>query len=131
LPPVTIYQARTISALAALLEEPTTPRFPALVLLKEGAEKPRVFLTHGRGDSVIDFFQPIKHIESDLPTYGPQAKGIGGLDEPLERIEDMAEFHVNAIRELHALPLCCLATCLRRSLRQTRAAITPVASMLA
>ena len=100
LPPVTIYQARTISALAALLEQPTPPRFPALVLLKEGAGKPPVFLAHGLGGSVIDFFQPIKHIESDLPIYGLQAKGIEGLDEPLESIEDMAEFHVNAIREL-------------------------------
>src|ERR1700689_2496304 len=100
LPPVTIYQARTISALAALLEQPTTPRFPALVLLKEGAGKPPVSLAHGLGGSVIDFFQPIKHIESDLPIYGLQEKGIEGLDEPLESIEEMAEFHVNAIREL-------------------------------
>ncbi|MGA9542483.1 MAG: phosphopantetheine-binding protein, partial [Candidatus Sulfotelmatobacter sp.] len=38
LPPVTIYQAPTIAALAALLEQPTTPRFPTLVLLKPGAE---------------------------------------------------------------------------------------------
>jgi acetoacetyl-CoA synthetase len=100
LPPVTIYQARTIAALAALLEQPTTPRFPALILLKEGANKPPVFVAHGLGGSVIDFFQPVKHIESDHPIYGLQARGIDGLDEPLERIEDMAEFHLNAIREV-------------------------------
>jgi acetoacetyl-CoA synthetase len=29
-----------------------------------------------------------------------QARGIDGLDEPLHRIEDMAEFHLNAIREV-------------------------------
>jgi acetoacetyl-CoA synthetase len=100
LPPVTIYQARTISALAALLEQPAAPRFPALVLLKEGAKKPPIFLAHGLGGSVIDFFQPVKHIESDHPIYGMQAKGIDGLDEPLERIEDMAEYSLNAIKEL-------------------------------
>ena len=100
LPPVTIYQARTIATLATLLEQPTTPRFPALVLLKEGAKKPPIFLAHGLGGSVIDFFQPVKHIESDHPIYGMQAKGIDGLDEPLESIEDMAEFHLKAIKEL-------------------------------
>src|SRR4029077_10929795 len=73
---------------------------PALVLLKEGAKKPPVFIAHGLGGSVIDFFQPVKHVESDHPIYGMQARGIDGLDDPLERIEDMAEFHLNAIREV-------------------------------
>jgi len=100
LPPVTIYQAPTIAALAALLEQPTTPRFPTLVLLKPGAEKPPVFVAHGLGGSVMDFFQPVKHIETDHPIYGMQARGIDGLDEPLARIEDMAEFYLHAVRNL-------------------------------
>ena len=101
LPPVTIYQARTISALATLLEQPTTPRFPALVPLKEGSKNPPVFIAHGLGGSVIDFFQPLKLIESDHPIYGMQARGIDGLDEPLVSIEEMAAFHLHAIREVH------------------------------
>jgi surfactin synthase thioesterase subunit/acyl carrier protein len=100
LPPVTIYQAPTIAALAALLEQPATPRFPALVLLRPGAKEPPVFIAHGLGGSVIDFFQPVRHIETDHPIYGLQARGIDGLDEPLERIEDMAEFYLHAIKEL-------------------------------
>jgi thioesterase domain-containing protein/acyl carrier protein len=100
LPPVTIYQAPTISALAALLEQPTTPRFPTLVLLKPGAGNPPVFIAHGLGGSVIDFFQPVRHIATDHPLYGMQVRGIDGLDEPLERIEDMAEFYLDAIKKL-------------------------------
>ncbi len=100
LPPVTIYQARTIAALAALLEQPTAPRFPALLELKPGAKNPPIFLAHGLGGSVMDFFQPVRHIESDHPIYGIQSKGIDGLDQPLERIEDMAEFSIDAVREL-------------------------------
>jgi acetoacetyl-CoA synthetase len=98
LPPVTIYQARTIATLASLLEQPTTPRFPTLVLLKDGVKTPPVFIAHGLGGSVMDFFQPIRHLESDHPIYGMQSRGIDGLDEPLDSIEDMAEFHLNAIR---------------------------------
>lgn len=100
LPPVTIYQARTIAALAALLEQPVTPRFPSLVPLKEGAKKPPVFIAHGLGGSVIDFFQPVKHLETDHSIYGMQARGIDGVDEPLDRIEDMASFHIDAIRNV-------------------------------
>ena len=100
LPPVTIYQAPTIAALAALLEQPTTPRFPTLVLLKPGSETPPVFVAHGLGGSVMDFFQPVKHIETDHPIYGMQARGIDGLDEPLTSIEDMADFYLHAIKGL-------------------------------
>src|SRR5271169_1736415 len=42
LPPVMIYQAPTVAALAAVLEQPTTAPFPPLVLLKSGSEKPPV-----------------------------------------------------------------------------------------
>jgi acetoacetyl-CoA synthetase len=100
LPPVMIYQAPTIAALAALLEQPTAPRFPALVQLKAGAQKPPVFIAHGLGGSVMDFFQPVRHIQPDHPIYGMQARGIDGLDDPLESIEDMAQFHLDAIKEL-------------------------------
>ncbi|MGA9072555.1 MAG: alpha/beta fold hydrolase [Candidatus Sulfotelmatobacter sp.] len=100
LPPVMIYEAPTIAALAALLEQTATPRFPALVLLKTGARKPPVFLAHGLGGSVMDFFQPVRYIESDHPIYGMQSRGIDGVDEPLERIEDMAQFYLDAVREL-------------------------------
>jgi acetoacetyl-CoA synthetase len=100
LPPVTIYQAPTIASLAALLEQPTAPRFPTTVLMKAGTKKPPVFLAHGLGGSVIDFFQPVKHIQSERAIYGLQAKGIDGADEPLDSIEEMAQFHLDAIRQL-------------------------------
>lgn len=97
LPPVTIYQARTLVALAALLEQ-ATPKFPALVLLKPGRLNPPIFLAHGLGGSVIDFFQPVRLIEFNHPIYGMQSKGIDGLDEPSKSVEEMAEFYLQAIR---------------------------------
>lgn len=100
LPPVTIYQAPTIAALAALLEQPTTPRFPALVLLKPGVANPPVFIAHGLGGSVMDFFQPVKHIRSDHAIYGLQTRGIDGVDEPLESIEEMAGFYLDAVKKV-------------------------------
>jgi thioesterase domain-containing protein/acyl carrier protein len=100
LPPVTIYHAPTISALAALLQQSLSPRLPSLVLLKSGNSGTPVFAAHGLGGSAMEFFQLVKHIKSPHAIYGMQARGTDGMDEPLERIEDMAQFHLNAIREL-------------------------------
>lgn len=100
LPPVTIYCAPTIAALAAILEEPADLRFPPLVLLKDGSNKPPLFITHGLGGSVIDFFQVVKHIRTAHPIQGMQAKGIDGTEEPFDRIEDMAAFYLEAIRQV-------------------------------
>jgi thioesterase domain-containing protein/aryl carrier-like protein len=100
LPPVMIYQAPTIVALASLLEQDTTPRFPPLILLKAGTAEPPVFITHGLGGSVMDFFQVVKHIRTPNPIHGMQAKGIDGTEEPFDRIEDMAQFCLDAIRQV-------------------------------
>lgn len=98
LPPVVIYQMPTIAALAAALEQPTLPRFAPLVLLKPGTTEPPVFITHGMGGNVMDFFQLVKCIRSRQPIYGMQAKGLDGVEEPFDRIEDMAQFFLNAIK---------------------------------
>jgi thioesterase domain-containing protein len=100
LPPVTIYCAPTITALSALLEQPAELRFPPLVSLKDGSAEPPLFIAHGLGGSVIDFFQVVKHIRTPHAIQGMQARGIGGPEEPFERIEDMAQFHLDAIRQV-------------------------------
>ena len=100
LAPVTIYCAPTIASLAAVLEEPTAPRFPPLLQLKSGTQAPPVFLAHGLGGTAMDFFQLVKHIRTECPIYGIQAKGTDGVDEPFDCIEDLAQFQLDAIREL-------------------------------
>lgn len=100
LSPVTIYQARTIMALAALLEHPTPPKFPPIALLKEGTEKPPVFVAHGLGGTILEFFELVGQIRTSHPIYGLQARGTDGVGEPFERIEDMAQYHLEAIKGL-------------------------------
>ncbi len=102
LPPVLIYTAPTIETLAALLADPASPRIPPLLLMKTGAEQPPVFIAHGLGDTVLELSGLVRKIESRHPIYGMQARGIDGMDEPFTSIEDMAQFHLNAIRRLQA-----------------------------
>jgi thioesterase domain-containing protein len=102
LPPETIYAAPTIAAQAALLEQPATPRCPALVMLKPGTEEPSVFIAHGLGGSVLEFFHLAKRIQTRHAIYGMQPKGLDGMGQPLASIEDMAVFYIDAIRKLQA-----------------------------
>ena len=98
LPPVMIYNTPTIAALAAELEQPSIPRLPPLVLLRKGSAEPPVFIAHGLGGSVIDFYRLLTHIRCDRNVYGMQARGIDGVDEPFATIEEMAQYHLDAIR---------------------------------
>jgi acetoacetyl-CoA synthetase len=100
LPPVMIYHAPTIAALAALLEQPVAPHVPPLVQLKAGTKEPPIFIAHGLGGSVIDFYQVVKHVQTAHAIHGMQAKGIDGAEEPFDCIEDMARYSLDAIREL-------------------------------
>ena len=100
LPPVMIYRAPTISALAALLDQPNTSRVPPLVQLKSGSKQPPVFIAHGLGGSAMDFYQVVKYIQTSRAIHGLQAKGIDGVEEPQDRIEDMARYSLDAVRQL-------------------------------
>jgi len=90
----------TIAALAARLAQESQSRVPPLVLLKAGSETPPIFMAHGLGDTVLGLAQLGANIQTPHPIYGMQARGIDGLEEPNDRIEDMAEFHLEAMRAL-------------------------------
>lgn len=100
LPPVMICQSPTIATLAALLAQPGTPHVPALVPLKAGADEPPIFIGHGMGDTVLGLVRLARQIESSHPVLGLQARGVDGMEAPLDSIEAMAQFHVEAIRQM-------------------------------
>jgi acetoacetyl-CoA synthetase len=99
LPSATIRYAPTIAALADLLGQATLPRFLPFVQLKAGSEKPPILIAPGLGGRV-NFFQLAKHIRTGHPIYGIQSKGTDGMEEPFERVEDMAKFYLGALKEL-------------------------------
>ena len=102
LPAVMIYQTPTIASLLDVLEQTAVPRLPPLVELKPGTQQPPVFIAHGLGGSAMDFFQPIRFLKTDRPVYGMQTRGYEGAEEPHDRIEDMAEYFLRAIREMQS-----------------------------
>lgn len=98
LPPFVIYQAPTISSLAALLARDNPPEFPAHVLLKPGNGGLPIFITHGMGGHLLEFFDLVREIETSRPIYGLQTRGMDGVKEPFARVEEMAAYFLEAIK---------------------------------
>ncbi|MGA7441928.1 MAG: alpha/beta fold hydrolase, partial [Candidatus Sulfotelmatobacter sp.] len=99
LPSATIYHAPTIAALASVLERPTLPQFSPFVQLKAGTQKPPILIAHGL-DGLTSFSRLAKHIRTGHPVYGIQARGVDGMEEPYDRIEDMAQFYLDALGQV-------------------------------
>jgi acetoacetyl-CoA synthetase len=97
--PAMICLAPTVASLIRLLEQPEV-RFPALTQLKPGTDPRPLFITHGFGGSILEFWPLVRYIQSSSPIYGMQAKGLDGMDEPFKTIEEIAQFFVDAIREV-------------------------------
>jgi thioesterase domain-containing protein len=99
LPSATICHAPTIAALTALLEKPTLPCFSPFVPLRAGSRKPPILIAHGVGGRA-SFSELAKHIHAGHAIYGIQARGVDGMEEPFESIEDMAQLYLDALNEL-------------------------------
>lgn len=99
LPTAAICNAPTIAALAELLEQPELPRFSPFVPLKTGTKNPPILIGHGVGGRA-SFSELAKHIRAENSIYGIQAKGVDGMAEPLDRIEDMAEYYLQALPDV-------------------------------
>jgi acetoacetyl-CoA synthetase len=107
LPTATICHAPTIAALAMVLEQPALPSFSPFVKLKDGGKKTPILIAHGLGGRA-SFSELARHIFTEHPIYGIQAKGVDGLEQPLDRIEDMAEFYLEALGRLQPQGSCLL-----------------------
>ena len=66
-----------------------------LVLLKDG-KGPAIVIAHGLAGTV-QVARLAACFQTPHPIYGIQAKGVDGAEEPLDRVEDMASYYVDAI----------------------------------
>ncbi len=99
-PPLALYGAPTPRSLANILTGRTPLRFSNALLMRVGDTPPPFFLLHGIGGSVLEFFDLVQHLNWPQPIYGLQARGTDGLEAPLDTIESMAGYHLEAIRRI-------------------------------
>ncbi len=98
--PVIIFHAPTISALSAVLSNPKQTSLPSLTPLKPGGTGRPLYFVHGCGSTVLELFNVVKYIRSPRPIFGMQARGTDGTAESFDRFEDLAQYHLDAIRRV-------------------------------
>ncbi|HVZ15487.1 MAG TPA: alpha/beta fold hydrolase [Terriglobales bacterium] len=101
LPVTMIYQFRTVASLAEALQQKMQPVFSPLVLIKEGSQRPPLFIVHGFGGNVMELFPVGRQIDYEGPVYAIQARGLDGREPPLATIEEMADYYLKSIRQAY------------------------------
>jgi thioesterase domain-containing protein len=79
------------------LEEDAVPNHTPIILLRPGNDMPPVFITHGAGGLITELCKVAQLMRSTHPIYGVQARGHDGLRAPNDRVEDMAQYYLDAI----------------------------------
>lgn len=102
LPVATVmFQAVTIEALAQRLRESGgAAAWSPLVEIQPGGSERPLFLVHPHGGTVLCYLDLARHLGPDQPVFGLQARGREDRQPPCERIEDMADVYLEALRSV-------------------------------
>lgn len=99
LPLAILFENSTIEKLAQVLHmDGKAIMWDSLVPIKPKGSKMPIYIVHGAGLNVLLFNALSINMDDDQPVYGLQAKGLNGVDEPLNRIEDIAAHYISSIR---------------------------------
>jgi amino acid adenylation domain-containing protein len=95
-----LLQSPTIAELAKIIRIGELPDWSPLVLLKPGKDISPLFCIHPIGGNLFDYHILSKKLDDRRPIYGLQPRGIDGKEQPIDRIEDMASYFIQAIQTI-------------------------------
>ncbi|MEZ7503927.1 amino acid adenylation domain-containing protein [Flavobacterium sp. Arc2] len=94
-----LFQHSTIEKFARLLQD-SEINSDCLVAIKPNGNKVPLFIVHGAGLNVLNFYNLGKHFDEDQPIYGLQGNSKP-YDKWYESIEDMASHYIDAIIKIN------------------------------
>jgi amino acid adenylation domain-containing protein len=98
LPLATLFEHSTVERLAARLETDTASiTWESLVPIKPSGSKMPLYIVHGAGLNVLLFNALAMNMDTDQPVFGLQAKGLNGVDAPLDVMEEIAANYIAEI----------------------------------
>lgn len=101
----TLFKAHTVRKLAQLVRKASTKTSyepssgGALVAVQARGTRPPLYVISGIGGNVIQYRSMASYLGEDQPVYGLLPRGLDGRDPYHTRVEDMAAYYVEAIRE--------------------------------
>ncbi|WP_420630858.1 condensation domain-containing protein [Candidatus Leptofilum sp.] len=101
LPLATLFQAPTIAALANLMRQGgDRETWTSLVPIRSKGSKPPFFCIHGVTGDILWLKDLADLMDDDQPFYGIQARGLDGEAEPFDRLDEMAAYYLQQIRQV-------------------------------
>lgn len=99
IPLATLFEAGTIERLANVLRSDgwSAPE-SSLVPIQPHGTKPIFFCVHAKGGNVLFYRDLARHLGTDQPFYGIQARRVGGRQVAHSTVEEMAAFYIKEIR---------------------------------
>jgi thioesterase domain-containing protein len=98
---VTLLETPTIRQLADLLRgETSVSTWSSLVPIQPEGSRPPFYCMHAAGGNVLFYRDLARHLGSDQPLYGLQARGVDRKQTTHNSVEEMAEYYLNEIRKL-------------------------------
>jgi amino acid adenylation domain-containing protein len=101
LPLASLFERSTIHLLAELIDKNSESiEWRSLVPIRPAGTKKPLFLVHGLGLNVLLYTTVINFLDPEQPVYGLQARGLNGVDEPLDTIEKIAAYYISEIESV-------------------------------
>ncbi len=98
MPLAVLFTNPTVRGLSQEFEKPQgNERWDALVTIKDTGSLNPIYFVHGISGNVFKYHLLAQLLDQDQPSYGLQAVGLNGIDEPFTNMELMAEHHVEEI----------------------------------
>ena len=95
----TLFSYPTIALLSAFIDKENTAniKWRSIVPIKPTGNKTPVYIVHGAGLNVLNFYDLAQHVDADQPVFGLQAVGLDGGDVSVDSIDAIAAHYVAEI----------------------------------
>ncbi|MVM36995.1 amino acid adenylation domain-containing protein [Spirosoma sp. HMF3257] len=100
LPLSTLLTYPTIRKLAQVVEaDAKLTNWKSLVPIQPSGNKVPIYIIHGIGLNLLNFSGLLSYMSPEQPIYGLQARGLDGIDEPLDDMGAIAAFYLSEVLE--------------------------------
>jgi aspartate racemase len=101
LPLTSLMHAKTVRQFARLVGwERTSSLWPSLVQVQSGTSRHPLFCMHPIGGNIFGYYGLARYLGSDQRVYALRARGLDGIQQPHETIEEMARDYLAEVRQV-------------------------------
>lgn len=97
----TLFKFPTIEGLADLIRGQLAPHTPSsIVAIQPRGLARALFIIHGVGGNVLNFYDLAKALGDDQPVYGIEAQALLPNGDPLTTLEELAAYYIREVRKI-------------------------------